>query len=134
MTIRVEAMQREMRLVWPQSNGQLVCGWQAAAWKLMLLACAFHSMLIQIGSCKPFPPGLGSNARNLKKIIMTSRRLFFLIAIATAAAIPRNMLAQQTDVIRGRVTGPDSASLEGVTVTVTSISGNVSRTARTDGN
>lgn len=40
--------------------------------------------------------------------------------------------AQQADVIRGRVTGPDSAALEGVTVTVTSISGNVTRTAKTD--
>jgi hypothetical protein len=66
---------------------------------------------------------------------MTWQRLFLYIAlIAAAAATPRNTLAQQADVIRGRVTGPDSAALEGVTVTVTSISGNVSRTARTDSN
>ncbi|MDP9178616.1 MAG: TonB-dependent receptor, partial [Gemmatimonadota bacterium] len=66
---------------------------------------------------------------------MTFRRFFLLIVLtAAAAAMPRSALAQQTDVIRGRVTGPDSAGLEGVTVTVTSISGNVSRTARTDSN
>src|SRR5678816_223065 len=65
---------------------------------------------------------------------MNFRRIFLVIALlAAAAAIPRGASAQQTDVIRGRVTGPDSAAIEGVTVTVTSISGNVSRTARTDG-
>ena len=42
--------------------------------------------------------------------------------------------AQQADVIRGRVTGPDSLPLEGVQVTATSIVGNVNRTARTDKN
>jgi hypothetical protein len=66
---------------------------------------------------------------------MTCRRLLLFIALlAAAAAMPRGAGAQETDVIRGRVTGPDSAALEGVTVTVTSISGNVSRTARTDSN
>jgi hypothetical protein len=45
---------------------------------------------------------------------------------------PRAGRAQQADIIRGRVTGPDSAAIEGVQVTVTSISGNVSRTAKTD--
>ncbi|HJU89411.1 MAG TPA: TonB-dependent receptor [Gemmatimonadaceae bacterium] len=39
--------------------------------------------------------------------------------------------AQDTDVIRGRVTGPDSLPLPDVQVTVTSISGNVKRSART---
>ena len=38
----------------------------------------------------------------------------------------------QTDVIRGRIVGPDNQPIERATVTVTSISGNVSRTARTD--
>jgi hypothetical protein len=42
--------------------------------------------------------------------------------------------AQQSDVIRGRVTGPDSLPMEGVTVTATSLIGNVNRTARTDRN
>src|SRR5512146_1063148 len=40
----------------------------------------------------------------------------------------------QTDVIRGRVTGPDNKPIERATVTVTSLSGNVSRAARTDKN
>ncbi len=38
----------------------------------------------------------------------------------------------QSDIIRGRVTGPDSLPLESVVVTATSISGGVNRTARTD--
>jgi hypothetical protein len=63
---------------------------------------------------------------------MTSRRILFLIAAFVLAGTEAR--AQQSDVIRGRVTGPDSAAIENVTVTVTSISGNVSRTARTDRN
>src|SRR6478672_10653798 len=67
---------------------------------------------------------------------MTLRRLFFILAAAliSAAAAPHQLRAQSADVIRGRVTGPDSAGIEGVTVTATSISGNVTRTARTDKN
>lgn len=42
--------------------------------------------------------------------------------------------AQETDIIRGRITGPDSLPIENATVTATSISGNVNRTARTDRN
>ena len=52
----------------------------------------------------------------------------FVFAFAPSAG------AQQADVIRGRITGPDSAAVEGATVTATSISGNVSRSARTDRN
>lgn len=65
---------------------------------------------------------------------MISRRLPGL-AVALAAAIamiPDAARGQDADVIRGQVTGPDSAGIEGVSVTATSISGNVSRTARTD--
>jgi hypothetical protein len=58
-------------------------------------------------------------------------RLILPLIGLLALAAPREARAQ-TDVIRGRVTGPDSAAIEGVTVTVTSISGNVSRTAKTD--
>jgi hypothetical protein len=67
---------------------------------------------------------------------MTLRRLFFILAAAliSAVAAPHRLDAQNADVIRGRVTGPDSAGIEGVTVTATSISGNVTRTARTDKN
>jgi len=63
---------------------------------------------------------------------MTLRRLAFCFAVASAAIAPHFANAQQTDIIRGQVTGPDSAAIEGVQVTVTSISGNVSRTAKTD--
>lgn len=39
--------------------------------------------------------------------------------------------AQQTDVILGRVTGPDNRPIDGVQVTATSVWGGVNRTART---
>ncbi|MEO8575589.1 MAG: TonB-dependent receptor [Gemmatimonadales bacterium] len=66
---------------------------------------------------------------------MRIRRLLFIAVAALIPAVsPGHLQAQQSDVIRGRVTGPDSAGIDGVTITVTSISGNVSRTARTDKN
>ena len=40
--------------------------------------------------------------------------------------------AQQVDVIRGQITGTENEPLANVAVVVTSISGNVNRTARTD--
>lgn len=40
--------------------------------------------------------------------------------------------SQNVDVIRGRVTGPDTLPIENAVVTATTISGNVNRTARTD--
>ena len=54
--------------------------------------------------------------------------------LATPAVAHASAALQQADVIRGRVTDPDNAPVENVTVTVTSISGNVNRTARTDKN
>ncbi len=64
---------------------------------------------------------------------VSSRRWFFAAAALCAVAIghPRSLLAQ-TDVIRGRITGPDSKPIERANITVTSLTGNVSRTARTD--
>ena len=65
---------------------------------------------------------------------MSLRRLVALVApvfLAGAAIGPREAAAQQADVIRGRVIGPDSLPVPEVLVTVTSFSGNVSRTART---
>ena len=56
-------------------------------------------------------------------------RTFALAALMTVVASP---LLAQADVIRGRVTGPDSLPIENVVVTATTLSGNVSRTARTD--
>ena len=44
------------------------------------------------------------------------------------------LFAQQVDVIRGRITGTDNEPLRDIPVVVTSISGNVNRTARTDRN
>ena len=52
--------------------------------------------------------------------------------LLAAVSAPGALRAQSVDVIRGQVTGPDNVPLENVTVTVTSISGNVNRTARTD--
>jgi hypothetical protein len=62
------------------------------------------------------------------------RRLLVLLAalVASIAFAPRHAQAQQADVIRGRVIGPDSLPIPEVIVTVTSFSGNVSRTARTN--
>jgi len=55
-------------------------------------------------------------------------------AVLCCSAAPLTLQAQQVDVIRGRVTGPDSLPIENVSVVVTSISGNVNRPARTDRN
>lgn len=65
---------------------------------------------------------------------MNFRRLHLLLAVLVASAglAPRSLAAQQADVIRGRVIGPDSLPIPEVIVTVTSFSGNVSRTARTN--
>ena len=61
---------------------------------------------------------------------MSLRRLQFLLCVLfLIAAKP---LAAQTDVIRGKVINQDSVPIEGVRVTVTSISGAVNRQARTD--
>src|SRR3954463_12569277 len=60
------------------------------------------------------------------------RRLLSLIAIVATSFVGRDLAAQATDVIRGKVTGPDSLPIAGVTVTATSISGNVSRNTKSD--
>ena len=59
-----------------------------------------------------------------------------LIAALLGAALPgaRGLDAQQADVVRGRVIGPDSTPVEGARVTVTSLNGQVSRQAQTDKN
>ena len=59
--------------------------------------------------------------------------LFLMVVVALALSAP-SVAAQQLDVIRGTVTGPDGKPLEDVKVTATSFSGNVNRTARTDRN
>jgi hypothetical protein len=63
---------------------------------------------------------------------MNLRRLLSLGALlAFALLLPRTALHAQTDVIRGKITGPDNAPIERATVTATTLSGNVSRAART---
>ncbi|MBY0490283.1 MAG: TonB-dependent receptor [Gemmatimonadaceae bacterium] len=63
-----------------------------------------------------------------------SRRFRYLLVVLLAclgvAAPPVG--AQQVDVIRGRITSTDNEPLENVAVIITSISGNVNRTTRTD--
>ena len=56
--------------------------------------------------------------------------VFTLTTLALAAPVS----AQQIDVIRGQVVGPDGKPLEDAKVTATSLSGNVNRSARTDRN
>ena len=66
---------------------------------------------------------------------MSLRRILSLGALIVAALhAPGSALHAQADVIRGRIIGPDSVPVERATVTVTSLSGNVSRSARTDKN
>ena len=57
------------------------------------------------------------------------------LALVAMLALPIALTgasAQQTDVIRGRITGADSTPLQGVNVKATSYSGNVSKNATTD--
>lgn len=56
--------------------------------------------------------------------------LIVLLALLGVTAPPA--AAQQVDVIRGRITNSENEPLESVAVIVTSISGNVNRTTRTD--
>ena len=59
---------------------------------------------------------------------------WILVALAVTIGWSANVRAQTVDVLRGRVTGPERQPLEGVEVTVTTLSGAVSRTARSDRN
>ena len=61
-------------------------------------------------------------------------RLAICAAVLALAGTARSASAQQTDVIRGRVTGPDSSAAAGVEVRVTSYQGNVTKMAMTDRN
>src|SRR5688500_19240296 len=72
-------------------------------------------------------PSLADSPVNLRLLV---RICLALIAFALMPATP--VSAQQTDVIRGRVTGPDNRPIEGVQVTATSVSGAVNRSTRTN--
>jgi hypothetical protein len=63
---------------------------------------------------------------------VTLRILTRLACTLAALIVAVPIDAQQTDVIRGRVTGPDNRPIEGVQVTATSVSGGVNRNARTN--
>lgn len=65
---------------------------------------------------------------------MRSWRLTLLFVFSLFIGSAAQLGAQTVDVIRGRVTGPDSAAMQGVRVVVTSLSGAVNREARTDRN
>ncbi|MBL0889193.1 MAG: carboxypeptidase regulatory-like domain-containing protein [Gemmatimonadaceae bacterium] len=68
------------------------------------------------------------------------RRLLGALVVLSAAvvvpsmAVPTVAEAQQVDIIRGQVLGTDSLPIANVLVTATTLSGNVSRTQRTDRN
>lgn len=61
---------------------------------------------------------------------MTFRRLAALAAALLLSLVPAGAGAQSADIIRGRVTGPDDNPISGAIITATSVSGNVSRRAR----
>ena len=65
----------------------------------------------------------------MKIFRFASATVAFLIALVSAP-----LAAQQVDIIRGRVMGPDTLPVPNVIVTATTLSGNVSRTVRTDKN
>jgi hypothetical protein len=62
------------------------------------------------------------------------RRVVPFLAVLFALVPASRVSAQTVDIIRGRVTGPENQPLEGAQVTVTTLSGAVSRQARTDAN
>lgn len=65
---------------------------------------------------------------------MRFRRLA-IVAAAFGALLAAPAAAQQsTDIIRGRVTGPDTLPIEGARITATSYQGNIAKTAQTDRN
>ena len=67
--------------------------------------------------------------------MLPAKKLRAILAAAIiAAVIALPARAQQLDVIRGQVLGPENKPLEDAKVTATSLSGNVNRSARTDKN
>jgi len=72
-----------------------------------------------------FSPGFAVSLR---------RSILVALSVVGAIALRSPSAGAQTDVIRGRIIGPDSLPVERATITVTSLTGNVTRTARTDKN
>jgi hypothetical protein len=67
-------------------------------------------------------------------MIVKLAHLFAAAAALMLAAFAAPLQAQQADIIRGQVIGPDSQAVANVLVTATSLTGQVNRTARTDRN
>jgi hypothetical protein len=67
-------------------------------------------------------------------MIVTLSRLFAVLAALGLALAAAPLQAQQADIIRGQVLGPDSLPVANVLVTATSLTGQVNRTSRTDRN
>ena len=63
---------------------------------------------------------------------MTARRLITLFLPLVVGLLARPVVAQQVDVVRGRISSAEGNAIEGAQITVTTLSGNVSRTSRTD--
>ncbi|MFL5499906.1 MAG: carboxypeptidase regulatory-like domain-containing protein [Gemmatimonadaceae bacterium] len=63
---------------------------------------------------------------------LTSLVRAIVVGSLASLAFGHPLSAQQLDVIRGQVVGPDGKPLDDAKVTATSLSGNVNRTARTD--
>ena len=64
---------------------------------------------------------------------MSRRILVIVVAIVLAVFVAASQaVAQQVDVIRGQIAGPDNAPIENANVTATSVQGGVNRSARTD--
>src|SRR4051794_16224494 len=80
------------------------------------------------GGVRPPPAAAG---RPVPHAIPRPVRLIPILAIAAAVAVAPRLHAQQVDVIRGLVTDPERNPIPDVQVTATSISGSVSRAART---
>jgi len=61
-----------------------------------------------------------------------TRLVAALAAFVLVAAAPAALRAQDPDIIRGRITGPDSLPVEGASVVITAIASGVSKSSRTD--
>ena len=57
---------------------------------------------------------------------MTARRLITLFLPLVVGLLARPVVAQQVDVVRGRISSAEGNAIEGAQITVTTLSGNVS--------
>ena len=65
---------------------------------------------------------------------MKLHHLALLAALAGAFFAAPASAQQSTDIIRGRVLGPDTLPINGARITATSYQGNITKTAQTDRN